>query len=432
MKKSMIIHGGWALAVIAAFSFGARNGGPSGGEPADSAGRSDRFRSSSALGASGADSRTGRRGTRPAEDRAESRLGALFGKIVSASGNLDSLAEQALRDPNPINRRLAFSRLLEALTPENAEEIRSKLVALGADDDQWRDFHYSWGAISGKAAFDHAAASDEPDLAATMTGWAAANPTEALTMLANLPPEMQGQRDELTASIVSGLSHHDRGMATDLVLKLGQEDDRRAGNLMEIVARETLRNQGPEAASQWAESLPDGALKGTAMARIAETYARKDPLAAAEWAQRFAGEDYASRTIEQIGGRWAESDPAAAVNWLETLPSGNGQTAGLRTAFGDWEDRDPAAAGEHLAAMPQSPQRDSAISGFAMGYAWQNPQLAIAWAQDIRDPALRQTSLTRAGQAYFRRDPEGARAWLETSGLPAETQQQIANPNFRR
>jgi hypothetical protein len=354
----------------------------------------------------------------------------LFGRI--ASSNLDSLAEQALRDPNPITRRLAFSRLLESLTPENAEAIRSKLVDLGADGDQWRDFHYSWGAIAGKAAFDHAAASDEPDLAATMTGWAAANPAEALAMLANLPAEMQGQRDELTASVVSGLAHHDRSMATDLVLKLGQEGNGRAGSLMELVARETLRNQGPEAASQWAESLPDGSLKGTAMARIAESYARKDPLAAAQWAQRFASEDYASRTIEQIGGRWAENDPVAAVNWLETLPPGNGQMAGLRTAFGDWEDRDPAAAGEYLVAMPPSAQRDSAVSGFATGYAWQNPQLAIAWAQDIRDPALRQSSLTRAGQAFFHRDPENARAWLETSGLPPETQQQIANPNVRR
>ena len=187
-----------------------------------------------------AEAATGRTG-----DRAASELENVFGSIASASNNLDRLAEQALRDPSPITRRLAFSRLLEALTPENAAEIRSKLVALGADGDQWRDFHYSWGAISGKAAFDHAATSDEPDLAATMTGWAAANPTEALAMLDKLPPEMQGQRDELTASIVSGLAHRDQNLATDLVLRLGQEGNGRAGNLMEIVANETLRSKGP-------------------------------------------------------------------------------------------------------------------------------------------------------------------------------------------
>ncbi len=119
----------------------------------------------------------------------------------------------------------------------------------------------------------------------------------------------------------------------------------------------------------------------------------------------------------------------AAVGWLEGLPPGAGQIGGLRNAFGDWEDSDPVAAGKYLLGMPQSAQRDSAVSGFATGYAWQNPQVAIAWAQDIRDPELRQSSLTRAGQAYFQRDPDGAFAWLESSGLSAEARQQVVSPN---
>jgi hypothetical protein len=272
---------------------------------------------------------------------------------------------------------------------------------------------------------DHAANSPERDLAVTMSGWAAANPADALALLDNLPENMRGQRDELTASVVSGLAHKDRGIATDLVLRLGQEGNGRAGSLMEIVANETLRAGGPESASRWADALPDGALKGTAMSRVADAYARKDPEAAARWAQGFAGESYAARAVEQIGGRWAQSNPVAAVGWLESLPAGNGQTAGLRNAFGDWEDRDPVAAGEYLLKMPQSAQRDSAISGFATGYAWQNPQVAIAWAEDIRDPALRESSLTRAGQAYFQRDPNAARTWLADSGLSEKAQQQI-------
>ena len=428
MDKTPIIHGCWALAVLAAFSVGSRNAGP------DADGAEQRNGSKSASRSEGMDSeiRTSRNSSRSRENSAESKLSAIFGSIASASGNLNALAEQAIRDPNPINRRLAFSRLLEALTPENAESIRTQLVALGASGDQWRDFHYSWGAISGKAAFDHAATTSEPDLAATMTGWAAANPGEALAMLNNLPEEMQGQRDELTASVVSGLAHHDPAMATDLVLRLGLEGSRNAGDLMDIVARESLRTKGPEQASQWAELLPDGPLKGTAMGRIAEAYANKDAKAAAQWAQRFASNDFASRTIEVIGGRWAQSDPVSAVGWLENLPAGNGQMAGLRNAFGDWEDRDPAAAGQYLLGMPPSPKRDSAISGFATGYAWQNPQLAIAWAQDIADPTLRENSIVRSGQAFFTRDPDGARAWLATSGLPPDAQQSVMSPNRRR
>lgn len=427
MKGNLLIHGCWALAAIVAFSLGWQSSRPVSGISAQDENRSSASLSRAALGEAGADSRNNRTGNRASGGPTDSDLEGLFGKIVSGSSGLESLAAQALRDPNPITRRLAFSRLLEALTPENAETIRSQMVALGADADQWRDFHYSWGAISGKAAIDHAGKTEEQDLAATMTGWAAANPSEALAMLDNLPQEMEGQREELVASIVMGLTHRDATLATDLVFKLEKEGNGRAGNLMEIVAKEALRAQGVEQASVWADSLPDGPLKGTAMRSVADSYVRKNPQAAAKWGERFADKDYAAGAIEQIGGRWAESDPVAAVNWLENLPAGSGQKAGLSRAFGDWEDRDPAAAGEYLLAMPNSAKRDSAISGFATGYAWQNPQLAIAWAQDIQDPALRQSSLTRAGQAYFRRDPNGAKVWMESSGLSPEAQQQIIN-----
>jgi hypothetical protein len=82
--------------------------------------------------------------------------------------------------------------------------------------------------------------------------------------------------------------------------------------------------------------------------------------------------------------------------------------------------------------MPKSAQRDAAISGFATGYAWQDPQTAIAWAQDIGDPVLRESSLTRAGQAFYRRDPDAAMDWLAQSGLPEEARQRVLTQEGRR
>lgn len=75
--------------------------------------------------------------------------------------------------------------------------------------------------------------------------------------------------------------------------------------------------------------------------------------------------------------------------------------------------------------MRQSEMRDAAISGFSRGCAWQDPEAAFAWAQDISDPELRQESLTRAGQIFFRRDPASASAWLEGSSLPQQTKEAI-------
>lgn len=429
MKKTLIPHACWAIAVLAAFGLGSKNGGPSTAVTSDEAAALGKSRLSSGSSDTGPDGLSSRRGDRAAAQRESSALSRLFGQI--ADGNLDSLLSQAFRDPNQITRRLAFSKLLEAMTPENAGAMREQLLALGAEPDQWRDFHYAWGALDGKAAFEHASNSPEADLNDTMTGWAAANPAEALAMLDNLPEALKNQRDELTASVVGGLADNNRGLATDLVLQLGRDGNAKASNLMDIVATQALRADGPEAASRWSDSLPDGPLKSTAMGRIAESYARKDPEGAARWVQASAGESYAAKAVEQIGGRWAQSNPVAAVGWLESLPAGNGQTAGLRNAFGDWEDRDPVAAGEYLKAMPQSPQRDSSISGFATGYAWQNPQVAVAWAQEISDPALRESSLTWAGQVFYQRDPTNAMTWLENSGLSEKARQQVMQPMRR-
>ncbi len=281
------------------------------------------------------------------------------------------------------------------------------------------------GALAGKDAFAAASESKEEDLNATMTGWASANPVEAMAMLDNLPESLNGQRQQLLEAVVSGLADTDRGLATDMVLRLSGEGNGRAARMMGIVAGETLRAEGPEAAARWSETLPEGSLKGAAMDRVARDFARKDPEAAASWVEAFAENDYAAGAISRVGGQWGRQDPEAAVGWLEGISEGRGQQEGLRTVFGDWEDTNPAKAGEYLTAMPRSDKRDAAISGFSSGYAWQDPQMAIAWAGDISEPNLRQQSLTRAGQIYFRRDPEGARTWLETSGLPAETQAKI-------
>ena len=419
-----MIHLGWGAVAVGTYLLGS-SGAPDPGAAADQAERESSRTRSSLRDVEGVDDSSRMTGRRGATNDSASDLAALFGSLSLAGGGLDGLAEQAFKSPNPILRRLAFSQLLEAMTAENAAEIRSKLVEMGAGGSEWNDFHYSWGALAGEDAFAAAAASEERDLNATLSGWASANPGAALAMLDRLPESLAGQRDQLAEAVVSGLADSDRGLATELVLKLSGEGSRRAADMMRIVANETLRVEGPEAAARWSQTLPEGAMKGAAMDRVARDFARLDPRAAAEWAAPLAANDYAAGAVSRVGEQWGRQDPVAAVTWLREISDGRGQQAGLRAVFGDWEDSDPVKAGEYLMAMPTSEQRDSAISGFAGGYAWQDPQTAIAWASDISDPGLRQQSLTRAGQVYFRRDPEAARVWLESSDLPAEAQAEV-------
>ncbi|MDA7518543.1 hypothetical protein N8522_01025 [Akkermansiaceae bacterium] len=363
---------------------------------------------------------------------AGSSLTEIFSASTLSSDGLEALAKEAFKDPNPVKRRLAFARLLEGISLENGLEMRNQLEALGADRQNWQEFHYAWGAIAGKSAFSDAVNSGKHDLEALISGWAAVDPSSAISMLSELPEELQDQKNRLENGIVSGLADRDPEEAVAYINTLvagGRED---AARLMGVVANEVLRGGDTTAAAAWAANLTNGPLKGEAMKEVAERYARSDPQAASDWIAPYAAEDFAANAIREVGRNWAREEPLTAVTWLDNLPAGNGQKSGLNSAFGDWEDKDPLAASEYLLSMPSSAKRDSAVSGFARGYAWQNPENAIAWAQDISDPGLRDQTLTQVGEAYFRRKPDEARAWLPESGLSPAMQEQVLSRDRRR
>jgi hypothetical protein len=433
--KVLKVHGLWALGLVAAFGLGTHwqtqqelstqkiaqkksaEFGPSGSRRTDSEQSGNRSAST--------------RGGRSANESAALLSQVFDGATISADG-METLAKEALRDPNPIKRRLAFSKLLEGLTPENAAAIRDQLADLNANGAEWRDFNYAWGALAGADAFQNALTGEKRDLQSLISGWATVDPSGAMAMLGNLPEELADQKASLENGIVAGLADRDRDEAANYVYQLATEGRKDTARLMETVADEVLRESGHEEAANWVKTLGDGPLKGSAMNQVAERFVRIDPEAASEWIEEFAGEDYAARAVREVGKEWAEKEPLAAVTWLDKLPEGEGQKSGLNSAFGDWEDKDPEAAGKYLINMPTSPKRDSAIAGFAIGYAYQDPETAIAWASDISDPVLRAQSLTRVGEAFYRRNPEQAKAWLPESGLSPEAQAAIQQPRRGR
>jgi len=431
--KPLKLHLFWGLAALGAFALGSvvssRSAAASTSASEEGeAGSGSRSMSGGSSGSDGNESPTRRprsQGDADAADR--SRISELFGAYKAGSVSLDQLARQAFQDPNQITRRLAFGELLSTMTPENAAELREKLLAYGAQEAEWKDFNYSWGAMAGREALDVAAASKEEDLSSVMSGWAAANPTEAMGLLANLPENMADSKAQIAEALVAGLADTDTALATSLTLRLAAELSGQTERMLGGIASEVLRREGATAASVWVSSLPAGAAKGEAMSRVAGSFAREDAQAAAKWVEGFASEGYADRAVAEVGTELGRQNPDSAVSWLESLPAGPGQSEGFRNVLSDWEDTNPQAASKYLAGMPQSSQRDAAISGFASGYAWQNPQASIEWAQDISDPSLRQRTLVQAGQAYYNREPEAARAWLETSDLPAESRWQVLN-----
>lgn len=341
---------------------------------------------------------------------------------------IEGVAKDAFTDPNPVKRQLAFARLLEGLTPENAALIGDQLSGNRANGDQWRLFQYAWGAADGAGALAAAAKIENKEnragaLSQALSGWASADPATAISWLGQI--EDKEEKNRLQASLVGGLADHDIGIASRYVMDLAAAGDPRAASHMETVASEQLRKEGPEGAARWAESLPAGDLKGAALGRVATSYVANNPEAAAAWAAQFSAVDYGVRVVAEVGEEWAEQNPTAAVAWLQGLGDGKAKSDGMYSALGEWARRDPTAASQYLVDMPQSPLKDDAVNGFVRRVAWEDPVSAIAWARSIAQESTRRDAMTRAGQAWFIRDREAALQWLPSSGLPPEAQKRI-------
>lgn len=368
-----------------------------------------------------------------ADNRLMTPSALAFGEALTDE-TIAALGERFKTSTDPIQRRLAFARLLDGLTAENALLIREQLEHLDGDTSEFREFHYAWGAVGGEDAVVHGADTPQRDMASTLAGWASADPDAALKWLAGAEEDKKRyDKRSLQFGLIHGLSNRDPKMAADHVFALAADGEKEAEGLLGVVTSKVLRTDGASEAAEWAEALPSGALRASAMDRVAHEYVAKDPQAAAAWAERFVNEEHSARIIEEVGDEWAERDPVASIGWLETLEHGEGKSDAFSSALGEWASKDPTAASEYLATMPSdAPERDAAIGGFVGRLAWEDPASAIAWAGEIQDTNRQQSVLIRAGQAFHRRDPTGAAEWLPNSGLSAEAQQKVLNGSRRR
>lgn len=340
----------------------------------------------------------------------------------------ESIAELGLefrRTTDPILKREAFAKLIAGLTSENALEIRKQIEHLDSDDPNFRDFHFAWGKIGGSAAVLNGAETDKRDMGPTLAGWASADPAAARAWYDSL--EEKGRkglnRDSMKEAFVHGLAIADPAKAADFVMELGMAGDPRSRQLMSIVADKMIQSGGASAAAGWASALPEGELRGHALYDVAKAMVRDDPAAAAAWAATRTGDKNGSSIVYGISSEWAARDGAAAVKWLDSLNAN--QSAGYGPAMASWVKADPLAASQRIVAMPPSESRNQAIGGLVYITRWEDSVSSIAWANQITDPKGRQDMLTMTAEAYMKKDPGGATAWLPSSGLPAETQQRL-------
>ena len=104
------------------------------------------------------------------------------------------------------------------------------------------------------------------------------------------------------------------------------------------------------------------------------------------------------KTKDQVAGaiarQLARSDPQTALAWVQELPDDGTRQNSLETVLTEWSETDPKAAAEF--AVQNSSGRDTLenlIAAISYQWAQTNPAAALAWTQDLSDPAVRDAIL---------------------------------------
>lgn len=391
MKRSRMTHTIWIVITIAAFVTGMQLAG-SGPDRKQAASPAMREWESAGPGVPAGEEMDGVGGNRPPPTKSNDRsrlesarraaalrsgaplsladiLASTRGARPLGAEQLRTLVRAAVKSADPVDRRRAFDRLLAemqspSLTLERALTIRNAMLREGAGREEWRLFDYAWGANSPADAVAYLDEIPEQHLTSFLgnmiPGLASTNPQAAFDLFSGLDP---GVRTKIRNRLFEGLVDHDIETATGYTYELSMEEGKYDWRPMDQLAKEIFREVGLDAMQQWAERLPEGPPRGSALSSV----------------------------------------------------------------FGHWTGADPQAAVRQVMNMEPSFDRDFALNGLTAALAHKDGEAAVLWAAEIENPGLQEIALTRAAETWLRNDPEAAIDWLPSSGLSEKIRLDIHN-----
>ncbi len=333
---------------------------------------------------------------------------------------------EALKETDPVKSTMLFARLLEEMTPDNAAASLATLRESISGFEMMRYMPllaYQWGTVDSKNAF---AELDKQDGRMAMmgkpiilAGLASKDPAAAQAWLAE-QKELPG-KEFYTQAIIGGLAKSDVAAAVAFAAKQEKAEDRTRS--AETIAQEKIKG-GIEGAAAWAAGLTDPDMKKGAMQSVASQLARTDLTKAAEYVKQYAAESWAGGAIGDVTSRLANKDPQEGLKFAESL-SGANQPVAYRESIQAWTRSDSEAASKYVNQMPVGANRDASASALASSISRDDPASAIAWTSSIADPKVRETTLIDVARDYRRTDEAGYEAWLPSSGLSKEAQEQV-------
>jgi len=150
---------------------------------------------------------------------------------------------------------------------------------------------------------------------------------------------------------------------------------------------------------------------------LARHWAANSPAEAAQWAAtHLADNDVSHDVFGKIMVSWAEKDLVDAVAWVQQLPaSGNKSAAAFSLASEAAARKEAMTAINLTASISPGPERDDLLNYAAQQWATTDRESAVAWINQIQDPALRESMLGKVAVNLGTQNPFAAAELIATS-----------------
>ena len=155
-------------------------------------------------------------------------------------------------------------------------------------------------------------------------------------------------------------------------------------------------------------------------------WAEKNPVAAANWLAQFPACSANSALFRQVAIAWANTDLPVAATWARALPDSQNQQVAILALAYEAARMEPITALELARTLPATSERDTLLVHAVSQWTTDDSIAAVAWAEKVSDPILRQQLLGAVAVALGKQDGAGA-ATLAVNALdPGELQDRTA------
>jgi hypothetical protein len=150
------------------------------------------------------------------------------------------------------------------------------------------------------------------------------------------------------------------------------------------------------------------------MRRVASALADWDPKAAMDWAVTFGEGPYGRGAYRRVAIRTARVDGRGTMDWLGSLPAGPQRDGAVQESYRTWLSVDSKAADAWMLENQDADWVDPANAIYAQRLmVTQGHEAALAWCERIEQHLRKQRTATKIARAWYQREPEAARAWVE-------------------